>query len=150
MPAGRINSYRNQSLRLSALGILLIALLLLVNLGSVRMVVKVLLSGTRRNNDVRGIDHPARRKIRHCSTWLALLLVIGIGLNYALFFNRRECATITIRACNHLSLVICSLDDVLVIRHADVVANTGIACRWTNGRARIAALPGVRISVGPS
>lgn len=106
-----INGYRNQSLRLSGLGILLIALLLLIRLRSVRATVNVLypvLAGTAMCvafTVLRG----ERLTLFHL---VALLLVIGIGLNYALFFNRREDSDSDTQR-NHLSLVICSLTTFL-------------------------------------
>lgn len=106
-----INGYRNQSLRLSGLGILLITLLLLVSLRSVRaaaMVLYPVLAGTAMCAAIT-ILHGEKLTLFHL---VSLLLVIGIGLNYALFFNRREHSDADTRR-NHLSLVICSLTTFL-------------------------------------
>jgi predicted exporter len=106
-----INGYRNQSLRLSGLGILLIALLLLVSLRSVRATASVLypvLAGATMCVAIT-ILRGEKLTLFHL---VALLLVIGIGLNYALFFNRRERSDDDTRR-NHLSLVICSLTTFL-------------------------------------
>ncbi|HXA48257.1 MAG TPA: MMPL family transporter, partial [Burkholderiaceae bacterium] len=106
-----INGYRNQSLQLSALGILLIAVLLFVSLRSLRASAKVLypvLTGTMMCAALT-LLRGEKLTIFHL---VALLLVIGIGLNYALFFNRREPNEQETRR-NHLSLAICSLTSFL-------------------------------------
>jgi len=106
-----INGYRNQSLQLSALGILLIAILLVLNLRSLRasaMVLYPVLTGAAicaALTLLRG----EKLTIFHL---VALLLVIGIGLNYALFFNRHEPNDQETRR-NHLSLAVCSLTTFL-------------------------------------
>ncbi|HTD06377.1 MMPL family transporter [Undibacterium sp.] len=106
-----INGYRNQSLILSGVGILLIALLLLLSLSSIRDTVRVLypvLTGTVicvALTILRG----EKLTLFHL---VALLLVIGIGLNYALFFNRHEHSADDTRR-NHLSLLVCSLTTFL-------------------------------------
>lgn len=106
-----INGYRDQSLRLSALGILSIFFLLAASLRSVRATVKVLF--------------PVLAGVTMCAAFtlmlgekltlfhlVALLLVVGIGLNYALFFNRRE-RNDDETGRNHLSLAVCSLTTFL-------------------------------------
>ncbi len=106
-----VNGYRDQSLRLSALGVALITLLLLVSLRSVGATVKTLypvLAGTTMCAAFT-IMRGEKLTLFHL---VALLLVIGIGLNYALFFNRREPNAEETRR-NHLSLAICSLTSFL-------------------------------------
>ncbi|HEY8025794.1 MAG TPA: MMPL family transporter [Burkholderiaceae bacterium] len=106
-----VNGYRDQSLRLSALGLLLIALLLLVSLRSLRATAKVLypvLAGTTMCAAFT-IMRGEKLTLFHL---VAFLLVIGIGLNYALFFNRREPNVEETRR-NHFSLAICSLTTFL-------------------------------------
>jgi len=102
-----INGYRDQALRLTGLGIVFIGILLLVSLRSVRASLRVL--------------YPVLAGVIMCAAIIvtvgekltlfhlvAMLLVVGIGLNYALFLNRREqCLEDTRR--NHLSLAVCSL-----------------------------------------
>ncbi|MES2069924.1 MAG: MMPL family transporter [Pseudomonadota bacterium] len=109
--ASLINGYRQQSLQLSGLGILLIALLLLASLRSVRAAARVLypvLAGTTMCAAII-ILRGEKLTLFHL---VSLLLVIGIGLNYALFFNRQERSDDDTRR-NHLSLVICSLTSFL-------------------------------------
>ena len=106
-----INGYRKQSLILSGLGILLIALLLLLSLRSIRDTARVLypvLTGTVICVALT-ILHGEKLTLFHL---VALLLVIGIGLNYALFFNRHE-HTAEDTQRNHLSLLVCSLTTFL-------------------------------------
>ncbi len=106
-----INGYRNQSLRLSGLGLLLIVLLLAFSLRSVRAAGKVLfpvLTGAALCAATT-VLHGEKLTLFHL---VALLLVVGIGLNYALFFNRHERSDGDTRR-NHLSLAICSLTTFL-------------------------------------
>ena len=82
-----VNSYRNDSLRLIALGLLCIAVLLAWGLRSVsqagRVLVPVLAAVVL---DVAILLLWGTRLTLF--NLVALLLVVGIGLNYALFFNR--------------------------------------------------------------
>lgn len=106
-----IDGYRDQSLRLTALGVLLIALLLLFSLGSIRAAVRVLypvLAGAAMCAALT-VLRGEKLTLFHL---VAMLLVIGIGLNYALFFNRRERSEDDTRR-NHLSLAVCSLTTFL-------------------------------------
>jgi predicted exporter len=106
-----INGYRDQSLRLSGLGVLLIAFLLLVSLRSLQAAAKVLYPVLAGATMCAAITVLRGEKLTLFHL-VALLLVIGIGLNYALFFNRRELSGEDTRR-NHLSLVICSLTTFL-------------------------------------
>lgn len=105
-----VNGYRNESLRLTALGSLAIAGVLLWGLRSFKAAVRVfapvaiavvlavaslVLLGQRLN--------PFHL--------VSLTLVIGIGLNYALFFNRPE-ADPDKRRLTVLSLVVCGLTTI--------------------------------------
>lgn len=102
-----VNGYRDQSLRLSLLGLLLIALLLAWSLHSLPATAKTLypvLAGTT-SCAAFTIMRGEKLTLFHL---VALLLVIGIGLNYALFFNRREPDAAETRR-NHLALAVCSL-----------------------------------------
>ena len=102
-----INGYRNESLRLTGLGMLAITLVLTWGLRNARAVWRVikpvlvalvitvallLLLGERLN-------------LFHL---VSALLVLGIGLNYALFFNREAWGEEE-RSRTHLSLTVCSL-----------------------------------------
>ena len=82
-----VNSYRNDSLRLIALGLLCIAVLLAWGLRSVSQAGRVLIP----------VLAAVVLAVSILLLWgtrftlfnlVALLLVVGIGLNYALFFNR--------------------------------------------------------------
>ena len=102
-----VNGYRDQSLRLSILGLLLIAALLAWSLRSLAATVKTLypvLAGTT-SCAAFTIMRGEKLTLFHL---VAMLLVIGIGLNYALFFNRREPDAAETRR-NHLALAVCSL-----------------------------------------
>jgi predicted exporter len=102
-----VNGYRNQSLKLTALGMLAIAL--------------VLAWGLRRMSLVWRVMRPVlaalvitvalllligeRLSLFHL---VSLLLVLGIGVNYALFFNRAWTDELE-RRRTHLALLVCSL-----------------------------------------
>ena len=82
-----VNSYRTESLRLIALGLVCIAVLLAWGLRSVAVTARVLLpvlAATVLDVAVLLLAG-SRLTLFHL---VALLLVVGIGLNYALFFNR--------------------------------------------------------------
>lgn len=101
-----IGTYRNESLRLSGLGAVLIALLLLASLRSLRATVQVLYPVVSATLLCAALTVLLGEKLTLFHL-VAMLLVIGIGLNYALFFNRREASAQDTRR-NHLSLIICS------------------------------------------
>ncbi|HSS46863.1 MAG TPA: MMPL family transporter, partial [Burkholderiales bacterium] len=102
-----INGYRNESLRLTGLGILAITLVLTWGLrqpGRIWRVLKPVLAAlvvTLASLLVVG----ERLNLFHL---VSLLLVLGIGLNYALFFNR-EAGDAEDRQRTHLALIVCSL-----------------------------------------
>lgn len=110
-----IASYRNESLRLSALGLGLIAILLLICLRSLQTTWKVLYPV------IAGTVICAALLICLGQRWMlfhlvSLLLVIGIGLNYSLFLNRddnnenaSDSDSESGKQRNHLSLVTCSV-----------------------------------------
>jgi predicted exporter len=100
-----VNGYRNESLRLIALGLLCIAALLAWGLRSLlqaaRVLVPVLAAVVL---DVALLLLAGHRL--SLFNLVALLLVVGIGLNYALFFNR-PAADPQERELTLLSLVVC-------------------------------------------
>lgn len=107
-----IGSYRDEALRLSAFGMLLITLLLLFSLRSLPLTVRVLypvISAVILNVAVTVLILGEKLTLFHL---VAMLLVIGIGLNYSIFFNRDETGTDDTRR-NHLSLVTCGLTTFL-------------------------------------
>jgi predicted exporter len=102
-----VNGYRNQSLRLTGLGIVAIALVLLFGLEERRQLLRILIPVL-----VAVVVTVAtllllgeRLSLFHI---VSLLLVIGIGLNYALFFNRRPRDRPEQRR-TELALAVCSL-----------------------------------------
>lgn len=102
-----INSYRNESLRLTGVGLLAIVAVLALGLRSVSAVARVLapvliavviaVAGLLLLGQKLNLFH-----------LVSLLLVIGIGENYALFFNRLE-PDADKRRLTLLSLIVCSL-----------------------------------------
>ncbi|MBV8665949.1 MAG: MMPL family transporter [Burkholderiaceae bacterium] len=106
-----VNAYRRQSLLLSALGLVLIAGLLVLSLGSVRTSFKVLYPVAAGTVLCVALTLLLGEKLSLFHL-VALLLVVGIGLNYALFFNRHESNESGTRR-NHLSLAVCSLTTFL-------------------------------------
>lgn len=80
-------TYRTQALRLWALGVGLIALLLLAHLRSVARVLRVLapIAAAVAVTAAGVLAAGARLTLFHL---VALLLVVGVGSNYALFFDR--------------------------------------------------------------
>lgn len=105
-----VEGYRHEALHQASWGALLILLLLTVGLGSPRrswrvaapiaaalvLTMTLLVAGGQR----LGVFH-----------LVALLLVLGIGLNYALFFERPP-ADAAERARTRLSLVVCSISTI--------------------------------------
>ncbi len=106
-----IAGYRMQSLTLTGAGMLAIALVLTAGLRRLREVVRVLapvlaaLALTIALLQLLG----HRLSVFHL---IALLLVLGIGLNYALFFNRPE-SDPQVRSRTLLSVLVCSLTTVI-------------------------------------
>jgi predicted exporter len=102
-----INGYRNESLRLTGMGIVAIGCVLWYGLrrpdAMVRVLTPVLIAVGL--DVVVLISLGERLSLFHL---VSLLLVIGIGLNYALFFNRNPLDQEDARR-TALSLVICCL-----------------------------------------
>jgi predicted exporter len=102
-----VNGYRNESLRLTALGVVSIALLLWWGLRDPSKVVRVLLPVLMAVVLVVAVLTMLGERLSLFHL-VSLLLVIGIGLNYALFFNRDPSeAADTQRTA--LSLTVCGL-----------------------------------------
>ncbi|MDP9132610.1 MAG: MMPL family transporter, partial [Nitrospirota bacterium] len=86
--AGRlVNGYRNQSLRLTALGVLAMTAVLWWGLRDVRLVGRVLLPPFIAVLFVMTLFTLLGERLSLFHV-VSLLLVLGVGLNYALFFNR--------------------------------------------------------------
>lgn len=106
-----IAGYRTQTLTLTAVGMLAIALVLTGGLRRAREVARVLapvlaaLALTVAALQLLG----HRLSVFHL---IALLLVLGIGLNYALFFNRLE-PDPQVRSRTLLSVLVCSLTTMI-------------------------------------
>ncbi len=102
-----INGYRNESLRLTGLGMLAITLVLTWGLRRPRQVWQVLqpVLAAIVITVAALIVLGERLNLFHL---VSLLLVLGIGLNYALFFNRAA-SDVEDRQRTHLSLLVCSL-----------------------------------------
>ncbi len=105
-----INDYRDESLKLTAIGVLAITGVLLWGLrrmaDALRVIVPVILAlaiavaGLALSGEKLSLFHV-----------VALLLVIGIGLNYSLFFNRPE-PIAAVRRRTALALAVCSLTTI--------------------------------------
>ncbi len=100
-----INSYRGENLKLSGLGLVAIYILLVVGLKSWRQALRVMVPAVFAIIVTVGLLALSGEKLSvfHMAS---LLLVVGIGLNYALFFNSLN------RADNRntiFSLLICNL-----------------------------------------
>lgn len=106
-----ISRYRGESLRLSGLGLLLIALLLWISLGNLRAMAQALFPVVAGSVLCAALTVQLGEKLTLFHL-VALLLVVGVGLNYALFFNRRATDPSETRR-NHLSLAVCSLTTFL-------------------------------------
>jgi predicted exporter len=81
--------YRQEALRLSALGLAVIVLVLALGLRSARAVWQVIIPVVLALVLTAGLLHVVgtRLTVFHL---IAILLVMGIGLNYSLFFDRPE------------------------------------------------------------
>lgn len=107
-----IGDYRDQALHLSAFGFILITLLLLVSLRSWRRTLLVLypvISAVILTIATIVLILSEKLTLFHL---VSMLLVIGIGLNYSIFFNRDETDADDTRR-NHLALITCSLTTIL-------------------------------------
>ena len=106
-----IAGYRMQSLTLTAAGMLAIAFVLTAGLRRLsevaRVLAPVLAALALTVALLQLLGH--RLSVFHL---IALLLVLGIGLNYALFFNRPE-ADPRVRSRTLLSVLVCSLTTVI-------------------------------------
>jgi len=116
-----IAGYRMQTLTLTALGMLAIALVLTGGLQHLREVARVLAPVLAALALTIALLHlfGHRLSVFHL---IALLLVLGIGLNYALFFNRPE-ADPQIRSRTLLSVLVCSLTTVIAFGTLAASAN---------------------------
>jgi predicted exporter len=104
--------YRNEALGLLGWGALSIGLVLLVGLRAPIMVLRVTLPIVSAIVVVVAVLHAwgERFSLFHLAS---VLLVIGLGLDYALFFNRRQ-GTPTERARTVYGLIVCSTTTILV------------------------------------
>jgi predicted exporter len=102
-----VAGYRAESLRLVLFGLLCIAALLYAGLRNLGLTLRVLAPalGAALLCAATLLAAGARLSVVHL---VALLLVVGVGLNYALFFNRRP-ASEGERALTRLSLVVAGL-----------------------------------------
>ena len=107
-----VSLYRNETLRLLGWGVLSIALVLLVGLRAPLTVLRVLLPIVSAIVVVAGLLHALgeRFSLFHLASFL---LVIGLGLDYALFFNRRH-GTLAERGRTVFGLLVCSTTTILV------------------------------------
>ena len=107
-----VSSYRNETLRLLGWGALSIGLVLLVGLRAPATVLRVMLPIGSAIVVVAASLHASgeRFSLFHLASFL---LVIGLGLDYALFFNRRH-GTPTERGRTVYGLVVCSMTTILV------------------------------------
>ena len=107
-----VSSYRNETLRLLGWGALSIGLVLLVGLRAPLTVLRVMLPIGSAIVVVAASLHALgeRFSLFHLASFL---LVIGLGLDYALFFNRRH-GTLAERGRTVYGLVVCSTTTILV------------------------------------
>ena len=107
-----VSSYRNETLRLLGWGALSIGLVLLVGLRAPATVLRVMLPIGSAIVVVAASLHASgeRFSLFHLASFL---LVIGLGLDYALFFNRRH-GTPAERGRTVYGLVVCSTTTILV------------------------------------
>ena len=107
-----VSSYRNETLRLLGWGVLSIGLILLIGLRAPVTVLRVMLPIGSAIVVVAAVLHALgeRFSLFHVA---AFLLVIGLGLDYALFFNRRY-GTLAERGRTVFGLVVCSTTTILV------------------------------------
>jgi predicted exporter len=102
-----VNGYRNESLRLIGLGLLAILAVLAFGLRDATAVGRVLLPPVIAVAVTVACLLLAGRRL-NLFHLVSLLLVIGIGLNYALFFHRPE-PDVEKRRLTRLALLVCSL-----------------------------------------
>jgi predicted exporter len=107
-----VSAYRNETLRLVGWGGLSIGLVLLVGLRAPLTVLRVMLPIGSAIVVVAALLHAVgeRFSLFHIASFL---LVIGLGLDYALFFNRRH-GTLAERGRTVYGLVVCSTTTILV------------------------------------
>jgi predicted exporter len=107
-----VSVYRNETLRLLGWGILSIGLVLLVGLRAPVTVLRVMLPIGSAIVVVAASLHALgeRFSLFHIASFL---LVIGLGLDYALFFNRRH-GTLAERGRTVYGLVVCSTTTICV------------------------------------
>ncbi|HYM88765.1 MAG TPA: MMPL family transporter [Nitrospiraceae bacterium] len=107
-----VSVYRNETLRLLGWGVLSIGLVLLVGLRTPIIVLRVMLPIGSAIVVVAAVLHALgeRFSLFHVASFL---LVIGLGLDYALFFNRRH-GTLAERGRTVYGLVVCSTTTILV------------------------------------
>lgn len=107
-----VGTYRNEALRLLGWGLLSIGVVLLVGLRAPVTVLRVMLPIGSAVVVVAALLHALgeRFSLFHLASFL---LVIGLGLDYALFFNRRH-GTPAERGRTVYGLVVCSTTTILV------------------------------------
>ena len=107
-----VSVYRDETLRLLGWGVLSIGLVLLVGLRAPIIVLRVMLPIGSAIVVVAAVLHAVgeRFSLFHLASFL---LVIGLGLDYALFFNRRHEA-LAERGRTVYGLVVCSMTTILV------------------------------------
>jgi predicted exporter len=107
-----VGAYRNETLGLLGWGALSIGLVLLVGLRAPLTVLRVMLPIVSAIVVVAAVLHALgeRFSLFHIASFL---LVIGLGLDYALFFNRRQ-GTLGERGRTVYGLVVCSTTTILV------------------------------------
>jgi predicted exporter len=107
-----VSLYRNETLRLLGWGILAIGLVLLAGLRAPAIVLRVMLPIGSAIMVVAALLHALGEgfSLFHLASFL---LVIGLGLDYALFFNRRD-GTQTERGRTVYGLIVCSTTTILV------------------------------------
>jgi predicted exporter len=106
-----VNGYRQQALQQAALGAALIVLLLVIGLRSLRRSLRVLAPNAAALILTTAILI-AMGQLLSVFHLVALLLVVGIGLNYALFFERTP-ADAAERTRTRMSLAVCSLSTIV-------------------------------------
>jgi predicted exporter len=107
-----VSLYRNETLRLVGWGMLSIGLVLVIGLRAPVTVLRVMLPIASAIAVVAAVLHAfgERFSLFHIASFL---LVIGFGLDYALFFNRRH-GTLSERGRTVYGLVVCSTTTILV------------------------------------
>jgi len=107
-----VSLYRNETLRLLGWGVLAIGLVLFAGLRAPVTVLRVMLPIGSAIVVVAASLHllGERFSLFHVASFL---LVIGLGLDYALFFNRRD-GTVAERGRTVYGLVVCSTTTILV------------------------------------